>query len=144
MKTEDAVNHPKHYCNHKSGVECIEVSETMNFNVGNAFKYLFRCGDKGRPVEDMEKACWYLEREIARRQRVFWFAWEDDGYDARFDGAEPVKKILAYEIRYFGHMTSALERICTAAVQPRSLATLRHAVRKVRTMIDMEKKSTYR
>ena len=64
----DPVNNPAHYTNHPSGIECIQVTEHMNFNRGNAVKYIWRCGDKGEPVEDLRKAIWYLEREIARLQ----------------------------------------------------------------------------
>lgn len=43
---EDVINHPKHYTSHPSGVECITVTEHMNFNVGNAVKYLWRADRK--------------------------------------------------------------------------------------------------
>ena len=62
----DPVNHPKHYTEHPSGVECIEITEHMNFCVGNAIKYLWRAGLKGAQVEDLRKARWYIDREIAR------------------------------------------------------------------------------
>jgi hypothetical protein len=62
----DPVNHPKHYTEHPSGVECIEITEYMNFCVGNAIKYLWRAGLKGEQVEDLRKARWYIDREIAR------------------------------------------------------------------------------
>ena len=62
----DPVNHPKHYTEHPSGVECIEITEYMNFWVGNAIKYLWRAGLKGEQVEDLRKARWYIDREIAR------------------------------------------------------------------------------
>lgn len=62
----DAVNFPKHYNSHPSGVECIQITEHMNFNLGNAVKYIWRAGDKGRLLEDLEKARWYLDREINR------------------------------------------------------------------------------
>ena len=62
----DPVNHPKHYTAHPSGVECIEVTEHFNFNKGNAIKYIWRSSDKGREVEDLRKARWYIDREIAR------------------------------------------------------------------------------
>jgi hypothetical protein len=62
----DPVNHPKHYTEHPSGVECIEITEHMNFCVGNAIKYLWRAGLKGEQVEDLRKARWYIDREIAR------------------------------------------------------------------------------
>lgn len=63
-----AVHHPKHYNANPSGVECITVVEHMSFNVGNAMKYLWRADEKGRPIEDLEKARWYIEREIAKRK----------------------------------------------------------------------------
>ena len=61
----DMVNHPPHYNGHPSGIECIEVTEHLPFNLGNAFKYVFRHRAKnGR--EDLEKARWYLARELGR------------------------------------------------------------------------------
>lgn len=68
--TGDPVNHPDHYVSHPSGVECIAVTEHMNFCLGNAVKYIWRASLKGNQVEDLRKAAWYLEREIARIQRV--------------------------------------------------------------------------
>lgn len=64
----DPVNHPVHYTSHPSGVECIAITEHMSFNVGNAIKYLWRADEKGAPIEDLQKARWYVDREIARRQ----------------------------------------------------------------------------
>jgi len=65
----DAVNHPKHYTSHPSGIECIQVTEHMNFCIGNAIKYLWRADDKNHPIEDLHKAVWYVKREIQRRER---------------------------------------------------------------------------
>ena len=63
----DPVNHPPHYTAHPSGVECITIAEHMNFNLGNALKYIWRAGLKSAgPLEDLEKARWYLTREIGR------------------------------------------------------------------------------
>ena len=62
----DPVNHPKHYTSHPSGVECIEITEHLNFCIGNAIKYLWRAGLKGEQVEDLRKARWYIDREITR------------------------------------------------------------------------------
>ena len=63
----DDVNHPKHYINHPSGVECIQVTEHMNFCLGNAVKYIWRAGLKGPdPITDLRKARWYIDREIQR------------------------------------------------------------------------------
>lgn len=63
------VNHPPHYTEHPSGVECIDIVEHMPFNVGNAVKYLWRAGHKGDRVEDLKKARWYVDREIKRLER---------------------------------------------------------------------------
>lgn len=65
----DPVNHPSHYCSSPSGVECIDIAEHMNFNLGNALKYLWRAGLKGDAIEDLEKSSWYIRREIQRRTR---------------------------------------------------------------------------
>jgi hypothetical protein len=62
----DNVNHPKHYTQHPSGVECIEITEHMNFCLGNAVKYIWRASLKGKEVEDLRKARWYIDREISR------------------------------------------------------------------------------
>jgi len=67
----DTVNHPSHYNSHPSGVECITVTEHMNFNLGNAVKYIWRVGLKSEdPIVDLEKARWYVEREITRLKNV--------------------------------------------------------------------------
>ena len=63
----DLVNHPPHYGSHPSGVECITVTEHFNFNMGNAIKYIWRADEKGNPLQDLEKAKWYIEREIKKR-----------------------------------------------------------------------------
>ena len=63
-KRHDTVNHPKHYNQHPAGIECIDVVEHMNFNVGKAIKYLWRAGLKGKLLEDLKKARWYIDREI--------------------------------------------------------------------------------
>lgn len=66
ISEEEKVDHPKHYNLNPSGVECIDVVEHYNFNIGNAMKYLWRAGLKGSQMEDLEKARWYVEREIQR------------------------------------------------------------------------------
>ncbi len=66
----DPVNHPAHYTGHPSGVECIDITEHMNFCLGNAIKYVWRAGLKSNsPVEDLRKARWYIDREIQRLTR---------------------------------------------------------------------------
>lgn len=66
QKIHDPVNHPKHYTSHPSGIECIQVTEHMNFNIGNAVKYLWRA-DMKNGLEDLKKAAWYVNREIERQ-----------------------------------------------------------------------------
>ena len=65
-KEYDAVERPRHYVSHPSGVECIQITEHMGFCLGNAVKYIWRADLKGG-VEDLQKARWYIDREIARR-----------------------------------------------------------------------------
>lgn len=67
----DPVNHPKHYTAHPSGVECIQITEHMGFNLGNAVKYIWRNGLKDQVPnhEDLRKAIWYINREIERIDR---------------------------------------------------------------------------
>lgn len=71
----DNVKHPSHYAEggplHKCGetIECIEVTQTMNFNRGNAIKNLWRAGKKGgraKEIEDLKKARQYIDFEIDR------------------------------------------------------------------------------
>lgn len=68
-KTGEAVHHPEHYTSHPSGHECIDIFEHMNFCLGNAVKYIWRADLKPDAVEDLEKAVWYLKREILERSR---------------------------------------------------------------------------
>lgn len=66
----DNVNHPKHYTQHPSGVEVIQITEHMNFCLGNAIKYIMRADHKNNPIEDLRKAEWYIKREIERREEL--------------------------------------------------------------------------
>lgn len=66
--TIDPVNHPAHYTAYP--VEVIELTENLNFCMGNVVKYVCRADHKGAPLEDLKKAAWYLRREIARREQV--------------------------------------------------------------------------
>jgi hypothetical protein len=68
----EIVNHLPHYISHPSGIECITITEWMNFNLGNAMKYIWRAGQKSstKDIEDLKKARWYLDREIARLEKV--------------------------------------------------------------------------
>jgi len=67
MKETDLVNNPPHYKSHPSGIECIQVTEHMGFCLGNAVKYIWRADEKGTAIQDLEKARWYINREIEKR-----------------------------------------------------------------------------
>lgn len=74
---KDMVNHPAHYNSHPSGIECIDIVRHHNFNIGNAIKYLWRCGIKteegmdiqDKTIEDLQKAIFYIQDEIIRLQK---------------------------------------------------------------------------
>ncbi len=61
----DVINNPSHYTAHPSKIECIEITEHMNFCLGNAIKYIWRASLKNG-TEDLKKAIWYLNREITK------------------------------------------------------------------------------
>ena len=67
---QDPVNKPNHYISHPSGVDCIQITEHMSFNLGNAMKYIWRCDLKKDAVEDLRKARWYIDREISKRVKI--------------------------------------------------------------------------
>jgi hypothetical protein len=67
----ETVNHPPHYT--KGGIETIDFIEAkdLNYRLGNVIKYVSRAGKKNSdPIEDLEKAAWYLQREIDARKRA--------------------------------------------------------------------------
>ena len=65
---EERVNHPSHY---NQGIEPIDIIESwnLNFSLGNAIKYILRSPYKGKQIEDLEKARWYIDREIERLKK---------------------------------------------------------------------------
>ena len=62
----DLVNNPSHYTSHPSGVEAIEITRWMSYNLGNVIKYVWRADLKENNVQDLEKAQFYLNDEIKR------------------------------------------------------------------------------
>lgn len=66
----EQVNHPKHYGGADNPYEAIKVIEAwgLGFCLGNTVKYISRAGKKetDKTVQDLEKAKWYLEREIEK------------------------------------------------------------------------------
>jgi transcriptional regulator with XRE-family HTH domain len=63
---KEMVDHPKHY--NMGKYEAIDVIEdwNLNFNLGNAVKYISRAGHKDDIVQDLKKSLWYIDREIQR------------------------------------------------------------------------------
>ena len=64
----DNIEHPRHYTSHPSGIECIQITRHMGFNLGNAIKYIWRADLKNDAIEDLKKAVWYLQDEIKKRK----------------------------------------------------------------------------
>jgi Protein of unknwon function (DUF3310). len=64
------VDSPAHYTSHPSGIEAIEICGYMNFCLGNALKYILRADYKGKAIEDLQKAKWYIDREIFQRTKL--------------------------------------------------------------------------
>ena len=62
----EQINHPSHYCQHPSKIECIEIAKHHDFCIGNAIKYIWRCGLKSNESEakDLKKAIWYLTEKL--------------------------------------------------------------------------------
>lgn len=77
--SDDKVNHPSHYTWLKDlcGIEVIDITRHMDFNLGNSIKYILRSGhkkeegytDKQKTIEDLKKAVWYLNDEISTLEK---------------------------------------------------------------------------
>lgn len=69
--SEDHINKPKHYPTNPQGIECIDVTRHMGFNLGNVVKYLWRAGlkESNSDIDDLKKARWYLDDEIKSREQ---------------------------------------------------------------------------
>lgn len=66
----DPVNHPTHYNQHPSGVECVTIAAGFDYCIGNCIKYLWRAGLKSDdPLEDLRKAAWYLNYKINQLEK---------------------------------------------------------------------------
>ena len=75
----DDISHPAHYTH--SAIECIEVTEQLSYNLGNAVKYVWRFGYKGQAAKDLRKAAWYMRREAVRCRHMWvgsrlWYWWK--------------------------------------------------------------------
>ena len=69
-ETNSQIDHPQHYKGKDNPYEVIKVIEAwkLNFNLGNVLKYIGRLGDKDEEIQELEKALWYLQREINNRK----------------------------------------------------------------------------
>ena len=70
VSKHDMVNEPPHYRWLPMGIEAIDITELFCFNLGNSLKYILRSKHKGREIEDLKKARWYLDREIRRMEQA--------------------------------------------------------------------------
>lgn len=116
----DVVNHPSHYTQYK-GLEVIELTRKMDFDLGNAVKYIARAGlkDPSTEIQDLEKAIWYVEDEIV---------WSDNP-EPEYSVYGDLPSILAKQLR--PNLACAVEHICRE-----SNADLQLAVRYIRDEID--------
>lgn len=66
---QETVNHPAHY--NAGSIEVIDAIEDwkLNFHLGNVVKYIARAEHKGKPLEDLKKARWYLDRFIQQLEK---------------------------------------------------------------------------
>jgi hypothetical protein len=62
----ELVNHPEHYQGNKLEVIDIINDYELNFELGNAIKYILRADKKGNKKQDLEKAIWYLNHELSK------------------------------------------------------------------------------
>lgn len=61
----DLVNHPSHYKQGKIEVIDFLEDQKFGFHLANAVKYICRSSYKGKEVQDLEKAIWYIKRKIS-------------------------------------------------------------------------------
>lgn len=71
-KDKSKVKHPKHYGGKDNPYEAIKVIEAwgVGFNLGNTLKYISRAGKKDDIIQDLEKALFYLDREIQNLKKI--------------------------------------------------------------------------
>jgi len=69
---KESVLHPSHYGGKDNPYEAIKVIEAweVGFNLGNTLKYISRAGKKDNTIQDLEKALFYLDREITNRKKL--------------------------------------------------------------------------
>lgn len=105
MKQHDPVNHPLHY--NKGGIEVIDVIEAynLNFRLSNVIKYILRHKDKGNPIEDLEKALFYLKRDIDKKKSRLVDQVKKDA-----DSAAQLKDVIKKRVEDYRNETQAEQR----------------------------------
>ena len=96
-KEKEMVNHPRHYCSHPAGIECIDVIRHYVCDIANAIKYLWRAGlkaelgkdDASKEIEDLKKALWYIEDYRSHRPKVKKFP--------VYDGSVFFEEVVGYQ-----------------------------------------------
>jgi translation initiation factor 2B subunit (eIF-2B alpha/beta/delta family) len=70
MENKESIDHPEHYGGKDNIYEAIKIIEAwdLNFSLGNVIKYVLRAYSKSKTLEDLQKARWYLNREIEREK----------------------------------------------------------------------------
>ena len=87
----DFINHPKHYTEDPSGIECIELTSCLSAPISNSLKYVWRCGLKDDDVQELGKAMFYLDYAIKHNIDV-----GCNGMNETFEFEEKVKQVLSY------------------------------------------------
>ena len=121
----DAVNHPMHYSGIQVSIECIDITRWMPFNLGNAFKYIWRAGRKGSEEEDVKKAQWYVNDLLTNEALC----------------CDGLMKSSAYPFRTIA--MALMERIYAAAFPDGHKEELRRWTLQVLTKGDLTKASYY-
>jgi len=101
----DKINNPKHYTSHPSGIECIDITRHMGFNLGNVIKYVWRA-DLKEGIDDLKKAVWYLQDEIKKREATLlpgeYFG--DENFGIKRSPRVEIKR-TNHDITYIGNTT---------------------------------------
>lgn len=118
FKGPDLVNHPPHYVT-AAGIEAIDVIERYglgeSFHLANAMKYMLRAGRKGRAVEDLRKADWYLARFVSHDARAS-TCLDFKAAQQALKWATPCKVIAAFGIT--GAQAAAVRHLLDAVAFP--------------------------
>jgi len=118
MTAHDEINNPAHYTSHPSGIECIQITRHMDFDLGNAIKYIWRAGLKGGTVDDairdLRKAVFYLEDRIDMLEAEGIMT---RAFERAMQTVEEAVSEFTTEEEFLGNATKEPERILKAGDQ---------------------------